>query len=73
MKMNWLRQNWDWLVIVLIGVFPLAGIIKMINIDFSGTGTSWITMDSVAFQGRGHEGPLKIETGAHMAVKETRE
>jgi len=71
--MNWLKQNWGWMVIVVIGILPLTGILKMINLDFSGTEASWFTMDSVVVRGRGHGGNSEVVTGAHIAVKETGE
>ncbi len=71
--MNWLKKNWGWITITIIGILPLIGILKMINIDITGTSETWITMDSFTFQGR-HRGELPKEvTGAQMAVKETGE
>ena len=71
--MNWLKKNWGWLVVVMIGLLPLIGIIKMIHIDFTGTAASWFTMDSVTVHGRGHGGDSEVVSGAHIAVKETGE
>jgi len=71
--MNWLKKNWGWLVIVFIGIIPLTGIVRMINLDFSGTGTSWFTMDTITMRGRGHGGVPEVVTGAHIAVKVTGE
>jgi hypothetical protein len=50
--MNWLKINWGWMVVIILGLIPLTGIVKMINIDFTGSGTSWITMDSLTAPGR---------------------
>ena len=61
------------MVVIILGLIPLAEIVKMINIDFTGSGTSWITMDSLTLPGR-RPGELPREiSGPHMAVKETGE
>jgi len=71
--MNWIKKNWGWMIVISIGILPLIGILKMVNIDFTGTSESWISMDSFTMQGR-RPGELPKEvTGAHMAVKETGE
>jgi methionine sulfoxide reductase heme-binding subunit len=71
--MNWIKKNWGWMTVIVIGLMPLIGILKMINIDFTGSSESWITMDSFTMQGR-HPGESSKEvSGAHIAVKETGE
>ena len=68
---NWIKKNWGWMTVIFIGILPLLGILKMINIDFKGTSESWISMDTFTMQRR-RPGELSKEvTGAHMAVKET--
>jgi len=70
---NWLNKNWGWITVIFIGILPLLGILKMINLDFSGTSESWISMDTFTMHGR-RPGELPKEvSGAHMAVKETGE
>lgn len=70
---NRIKKNWGWMTVIFIGILPLLGILKMINIDFTGTSESWISMDTLTMQGR-RPGELPKEvTGAHMAVKETGE
>jgi sulfoxide reductase heme-binding subunit YedZ len=71
--MKWLKQNWGWIVVIIIALVPLVSIHRLISIDFSGAGTSWITMDSVTLTGRGHGGLPKVVTGTQIAVKETGE
>jgi len=71
--MDWLKKNWGWLLIVLIGLVPLAEILKMIHLDFSGAGNSWFVMDSFTMRGRAHGGVPEVLTGAHIAVKITGE
>ena len=71
--MNWIKQNWGWMTVVLLGFLPLIGVLQMIKLDFSGSAESWMTMDSFSVQGR-EPGELSREvSGAHMAVKETGE
>ncbi len=71
--MNWIKKNWGWVTVIIIGLLPLTGILKMINIDFIGGSESWITMDSFTMQGR-RPGELPREvSGAHIALKETGE
>ena len=71
--MCWLKMNWGWIVVIFLGLIPLTGILRMINIDFTESGASWITMDSLTVPGR-RPGELPREiSGAHMAVKETGE
>jgi len=70
--MNWIKKNWGWVTVIIIGLLPLIAVLKMINLDFSGSG-SWITMDTFTMPGR-RPGELPKEvTGAGMAVKETGE
>jgi sulfoxide reductase heme-binding subunit YedZ len=70
---NWIMKNWGWVTVISLGLLPLIGILKMFNIDFTGTSESWITMDSFTMHGR-RPGELSREvSGAHMAVKETGE
>jgi len=45
----------------------------MINIDFSGSADSWISMDSFKMQGRRPGEESRIVSGAHIAVKQTGE
>jgi len=71
--MEWIKKNWGWMTVIVIGLLPLISMLHMINIDFTGTGESWITMDTFTMQGR-RPGVLPKEvTGAHIAVKETGE
>ncbi len=71
--MNWLKRNWGWIAVILLGLIPLTGILRMVHIDFTESGASWITMDSLTVPGR-RPGELPREvSGAHMAVKETGE
>ncbi|HZL09192.1 MAG TPA: ferric reductase-like transmembrane domain-containing protein [Prolixibacteraceae bacterium] len=71
--MNWLKHNWGWIIVILIGFLPLIGILQMISLDFSGSAETWFTMDSFTVQGRA-PGELSREvSGAQMAVKETGE
>lgn len=70
--MNWITKNWGWMTVVAIGLLPLIGVLKMINLDFSGSG-SWISMETFTMRGR-HPGELSTEmSGAGMAVKQTGE
>jgi len=71
--MNWIKKNWGWITVVIIGLLPLIEVMSMININFSGSAESWISMDSFTMPGR-RPGELPREvTGAHLAVKETGE
>ena len=71
--MYWIKMNWGWIAVIFLGLIPLTGILRMINIDFTESGTSWITMDSLTVPGK-RPGELPREvSGAHMAVKETGE
>jgi sulfoxide reductase heme-binding subunit YedZ len=70
---NWIKKNWGWMIVIVIGSLPLIGILKMINIDFTGTGESWISMDSFTMQGRHPGESSKVVSGVQMAVKETGE
>lgn len=71
--MNWIKKNWGWITVVIIGLLPLTEVMRMINIDFSGSAESWISMDSFTMPGR-RPGELPREvSGAHLAVKETGE
>ncbi|HZK95176.1 MAG TPA: ferric reductase-like transmembrane domain-containing protein [Prolixibacteraceae bacterium] len=71
--MDWIKKNRGWMTVIFIGILPLIGILKRINIDFNGTGETWISMDTFTQQGR-RPGELSKEiSGAHMAVKETGE
>ncbi len=70
---NWINKNWGWITVIVVGLLPLIGILKMINIDLTETSESWISMDTFTMQGR-RPGELAQEvSGAHMAVKETGE
>lgn len=71
--MNWIKKNWGWVTVIVIGLLPLIGVLKMINLDFSGSAETWFSMDSFTMPGR-HPGELpKVVTGAGIAVKETGE
>ncbi len=70
---NYINKNWGWITVIIIAILPLLSILKMINIDFTATSASWISMDSFTMHGR-FPGELSKEvSGAHMAVKETGE
>jgi len=69
----WIKKNWGWMTVICIGLLPLLGIARMINIDLTTTGESWISMDSFTMPGRRPGELAKEVTGAHMAVKETGE
>jgi sulfoxide reductase heme-binding subunit YedZ len=71
--MNWIKSNWGWITVIIIGIFPLIEVLSMININFSGSADSWISMDSFTMQGRHPGEESKVVSGAHMAVKETGE
>lgn len=70
---NWIKTNWGWLIVIFVGVLPIIGILKMINLDFTGTSESWISMDTFTMQGRRPGELVKEVSGAHIAVKETGE
>ncbi len=71
--MNWIKTNWGWLTVIIVGLLPLHSIVHLINLDFSGSLGSWISMDSIMMPGR-RPGELAHEvSGAHIAVKETGE
>jgi len=70
---SWIKINWRWITVIVIGLLPLMIILHMINIDFSGTNESWISMNTFTMHGR-RSGELSKEvSGVHMAVKETGE
>jgi sulfoxide reductase heme-binding subunit YedZ len=69
----WIKKNWGWMTVIFIGLLPVIGILRMINIDFTATSESWISMDSFNMPGRRPGELTKEVTGAHMAVKETGE
>ena len=71
--MNWIRSNWGWITVIIIGIIPLIEVLSMINIDFSGSADSWISMDSFKMQGRRPGEESRIVSGAHIAVKQTGE
>jgi sulfoxide reductase heme-binding subunit YedZ len=71
--MNWIKTNWGWVTTIIIGFLPLIGVLKMINLDFSETAETWISMDSFTMPGRRPGELPKVVTGAGMAVKETGE
>ena len=71
--MNWIRSNWGWITVIVIGIIPLIEVLNMINIDFSGSADSWISMDSFKMQGRRPGEESRIVSGAHIAVKQTGE
>jgi len=70
---DWIKKNWGWMTVLLVGILPMIGILRMINIDLTGTSESWISMDSFTMQGRRPGELSKVVSGAHMAVKETGE
>lgn len=71
--MNWIKKNWGWITVIIIGLLPLIKVMSMINIDFSASAESWISMDTFTMPGR-QPGELPREvSGAHLAVKETGE
>lgn len=71
--MNWVKSNWGWLTVIALGLIPLIEVLGMINIDFSGSTDSWISMDSFKMQGRRPGEESRIVSGAHIAVKQTGE
>ena len=71
--MNWLKNNWGWIIVAVLGLIPLIKILSIINIGFSGAEGSWITADTMMLPAR-RAGDMPHEvSGAHMAVKETGE
>lgn len=71
--MNWIKKNWGWVTVIIIGLLPLIGVLKMINLDFSGSAETWISMDSFTMPARRPGELPKVVTGAGRAVKETGE
>lgn len=71
--MNWIKANWGWLTVIIVGVLPLIEVLTMINIDFSGSSESWISMDSFTMPGRRPGESSREVSGAHLAVKQTGE
>lgn len=71
--MNWIKKNWGWVTVIIIGLLPLMGVLKMINLDFSGSAETWFSMDSFTMPGRRPGELPKVVTGAGRAVKETGE
>jgi len=71
--MNWIKKNWGWVTVIIIGLLPLVGVLKMINLDFSGSAETWFSMDSFTMPGRRLGELPKVVTGAGRAVKETGE
>ncbi|WP_423128459.1 ferric reductase-like transmembrane domain-containing protein [Gaoshiqia sp. Z1-71] len=71
--MNWIRKNGGWMTVVIIGLLPFIGVMDIFNIDFSGSGESWISIKTFTVPAR-RAGELPREvSGAHIAVKETGE
>jgi sulfoxide reductase heme-binding subunit YedZ len=71
--MEWLKNNWGWILVILLAILPLANIFRMIHVDISGPFPSWFTMDSIILHGRRPwEVPREV-SGARIAVKETGE
>jgi sulfoxide reductase heme-binding subunit YedZ len=71
--MDWIKTNWGWITVLIIGILPLIEVLRMINIDFSGSIDTWISMDSFTMPGRRPGEESKVVSGAHMAVKQTGE
>lgn len=71
--MNWIKENWGWLTVVVLAIIPLHEVISMINIDFSGTSASWISMDTFNMPARRPGEAAREISGAHMALKQTGE
>jgi sulfoxide reductase heme-binding subunit YedZ len=71
--MNWIKANWGWLTVIIVGILPLIEVFSMINIDFSGSSESWFSMDSFTMPGRRAGEPSREVSGAHLAVKQTGE
>ncbi len=71
--MNWIRKNWGWLTVIVLGLIPLIEVLGMIRIDFSGVSDAWFSMDSVTMPGRYPGEGAKEVPGAHIAVKLTGE
>ncbi|HBL77791.1 MAG: hypothetical protein A2W90_02215 [Bacteroidetes bacterium GWF2_42_66] len=70
--MNWIKKNWGWVTVTIIGLLPFIEIMSIFSFDFSGTG-SWISIETFTVPGR-QPGELPREvSGAHRAVKETGE
>lgn len=71
--MNWIKINWGWLTVIVLGLIPLIEVLGMIRIDFSGASETWFSMDTVTMPGRRHGEAAHPVPGAHVAVKETGE
>ncbi len=71
--MNWIKSNWGWIAVIIVAIIPLVEVLSMININFSGSTDSWISMDSFTMQGRRPGEESRVVSGAHMAVKQTGE
>lgn len=70
--MNWIKNNWGWLTVIIIGVLPMVGILHFFNIDFSGNGPL-VSIDTITVPAhRSGDMPREV-SGVHMAVKETGE
>ncbi len=71
--MNWIKNNWNWVLVVIVGIIPLINIFSMIHLDFSSSADSWISMGTVSIPGHRAGEATRIVSGAHVAVKETGE
>ena len=71
--MNWIKKNWNWVVVTLIGIIPLIPVFSMIQLDFSSSADSWISMGTITVPGHRPGEAVRQVSGAHIAVKETGE
>jgi len=71
--MDWIKKNWNWVLVVLIGIAPLVKIFSMIQLDFSPNADSWISMGTFSVPGHRPGEAARQVSGAHIAVKETGE
>ncbi|PTN08476.1 ferric reductase-like transmembrane domain-containing protein [Mangrovibacterium marinum] len=71
--MNWIKKNRNWVVVVILGIIPLVNILSMIQLDFSSSADSWISMGSLSIPGHRQGEAARIVSGAHIAVRETGE
>jgi sulfoxide reductase heme-binding subunit YedZ len=71
--MNWIKNNWNWLLVVIVGLVPLISIFSLIHLDFSSSADSWISMGKISIPGRRPGEAERIVSGAHVAVRQTGE
>jgi len=71
--MNSIRKNWNWALVALLGIIPLIPVFSMIQLDFSPSADSWISMEKISVPSRQPGEAARQVSGAHVAVKETGE